>query len=421
LYSPSLVNAMTMTECDTPKVRADGHYVYVDDRKIFDAVAGVACSVRGHNPPTYADEMAALDGVDVEAELQSRLHELTGLDHMLPGVSGAGAIEAALKLALVAQAPRRHVLALKSGFGGKTLFALTGTWNASYKERIDPLYPDVLYVDPFAPDAIAQIDAALDRHPIAVVQAELVQGVGGVRQVPDAVVRHLAARRAEHDYLLLIDEVQTGMYRTGPFARSVALGLSPDLLVVGKAASDMMFPFALSLYSANVQARIDRAGSPLPDEIRGRFGYEYGYRTVLNALRLAEALRLPERVAEAGDLFERTLKVELATCEAVRDVRVFGLLIGIELDAARWPQRWFAKKLFWFYLRAMLMHPAFPVLVGFCQYEPNVLKITPPLTTNADEIKAICATLGDVLRRPFWKLLASSAAGYVKFLWRRKP
>ena len=80
--------------------------------------------------------------------------------------------------------PRRHILALKAGFGGKTLLALTGTANPSYKEHIDPLYADVHYVDPFAPDARAQIDALLERHEFAVVQVELIQSVGGVRRDP---------------------------------------------------------------------------------------------------------------------------------------------------------------------------------------------------------------------------------------------
>ena len=70
--------------------------------------------------------------------------------------------------------------ALCSGFGGKTLLALTGTANASYKEHIDPLYADVHYVDPFASDALAQIDALLQTREFAVVQLELIQGVGGV-------------------------------------------------------------------------------------------------------------------------------------------------------------------------------------------------------------------------------------------------
>lgn len=414
LYSPSLANAITATGFDTPNVRAEGGFVFVDGRSVFDGVSGVACSVRGHNPPTYSGEMKALAEVDCEAEAATRLRELTGLEHMLPAVSGGSAVETALKLALVAQFPRRHVLALKSGFGGKTLFALTGTWNASYKERIDPLYDAVLYVDPFADDAIAQIDAALKRHPIAVVQMELIQGVGGVRRIPEEVVRHLDASRTRHGYLLLIDEVQTGMHRTGPFTLSRAMDLTPDLLVVGKAVSDMMFPFAFTLYGDAVRQKLDQAGSNLPEDIRHRNAYPYGYMTAVNALRIAESTRLAEQVTQSGELLAKLLGEELASCDAVRDVRVFGLLIGIELDATRWPQRWFKKKLFWFYLASMLKHPRFPVLVGFCQYEPNVLKITPPLTINADEIRQLCATIGDVLRRPFYKLLTSAVGGMLK-------
>jgi acetylornithine/succinyldiaminopimelate/putrescine aminotransferase len=279
LYSPSLARAISMTGFDTPNIRATGDFVYADGRKVFDGVSGVACSIRGHNPNTYAEEMLALADVpDGEAEVASRLRKLTGLEHLLPAVSGASAVENALKVALVAQSPRRHVLALKSGFGGKTLFALTGTWNAAYKEHIEPLYGDVAYVDPFAVDAIAQIDAVLAKVPVAVVQ------------------------------------------------------------------------------------------------------------------------------------------------KVVRDVRVHGLLIGIELDATRWPQRWFRKRLFWFYLFSMLCHPRFPVLVGFCQYEPNVLKITPPLTTDTGEIRQMCATITEVLKRPFYQLLATVLAGVVRSMgfWRSK-
>ena len=418
LYSPSLVKATRLARCTTPHVRASGNFVFIDGRRVFDGVSGVACSVRGHNPPDYAQEMAALaDADDLPGAVAKQLQQRTGLAHVVPAVSGAAAVESALKLALVAQHPRRHVLALKAGFGGKTLFALTGTWNASYKENIGPLYADVSYVDPFAPDALAQIDAALQKHDVAVVQVELVQGVGGVRQVPAAVIQHLAEQRAAHGYLLLVDEIQTGMHRTGPFTMSGGLGVTPDLTVIGKGVSDMMFPFALALYSEGVQAKLTAAGSDLPAVLRQRHGYEHGYRTVLNVLQRAEELKLAERVAASGALFERTLRVELADCVAVRDIRVYGLLIGIELDASRWPQRWLQKKLFWFYLSAMLQHARSPVLVGFCQYEPNVLKITPALTVGAEDIAAACATIGEVLRRPFHRLLTAA----VRDLLRRAP
>src|SRR5262249_7869038 len=215
------------------------------------------------------------------------------------------AVENALKIALVAQYPKRHVLALKAGFGGKTLFALTGTWNTSYKEHLEPLYGDVHYVDPFAADAMEQIEAILEVYPVAVVMVELIQAVGGDRLVPEEVIRYLEERSPHKGYLLLVDEVQTGMYRTGPFALSRARGLSPDLLAVGKGVSDMMFPFALVMYSAAVRDKLERAGSDLPAALEQRYGYEFGYKTVLNVLRRAEGLRLPELVAEAGYRFAR--------------------------------------------------------------------------------------------------------------------
>jgi acetylornithine/succinyldiaminopimelate/putrescine aminotransferase len=420
LYSPSLLKATRTAGFDVPGVRAAGAFVYAGDRAVFDGVSGVACSIRGHNPPEYAREMEALQDVDCTAEVATRLRELTGLDCVLPAVSGATAVENALKIGLVAQYPRRHILALKAGFGGKTLFALTGTWNNSYKQHVGPLYPEVEYVDPFAPDATAQIDAALARNPVAVVQVELIQAVGGVRRIPDAVLRHLHERRQQAGYLLLIDEVQTGMYRTGPFTLSRELGLTPDLTVIGKGTSDMMVPFALVLHSADVQAKRDRAGSDLPAVLRQRYSYEFGYRSVLNVLRRAAELRLAERVAESGALFAKTLSDELRTCPAVCEVRAYGLLIGIELETRGVPRKWFGKKLFLLYVLNMLRHPTFPVLVGYCQYEPNVLKFTPPLTVTPEQVRAACATIVEVLRRPLYRLVAGALGSLVRSVGLRR-
>jgi len=423
LYSRSLYNATRAVGFDVGDVKASGDFVYAGDRKVFDGVSGVACSVRGHNPAGYTLELDRLAGLrDPAGELTARLRQLTGLENCLPAVSGATAVENALKLALVAQSPKRHVLALKSGFGGKTLFALTATWKSVYKEHIDPLYGDVSHVDPFAPDAAERIEAVLRQHSVAVVHLELVQGVGGVRQVPEAVVRLLDAGRQRWGYLLLVDEVQTGMYRTGPFTRCSALGLKPDLLVVGKGISDMMFPFAVLMYSAAVRTVLDAAGSDLPDAIRDRYGYEFGYKTALNVLWQADELHLAQRVTETGQLFARLLCDGLATCTAVREVRVFGLLIGIELDASRLPQRWLRKRLFQFYVLGMLRHERCPVLVGFCQYEPNVLKITPPLNVETQVVRDVCATIVEVIKQPFHRLAAAAAMNLVRLkLSKRRP
>src|SRR5262249_50507497 len=149
--------------------------------------------------------------------------------------------------------------------GGKTLFALTGTANRSYKERLDPLYERVIYVDPFAEDAVARLEDALERHDIGVVQLELVQAVGGGRALPEHVVRFLDEGRRRWGYVLFVDEVQTGMYRTGPFTLCERYGITPDLLTIGKGTSDMLFPFALTQYSAAVGERLNTRAAGLSD------------------------------------------------------------------------------------------------------------------------------------------------------------
>ena len=279
LYSRSLAKLASAAGVEDADVHASGHYVLAAGKRIFDGVAGVACSIRGHNPPTYVEELRQTgDCESARDELVERLADLTGLPQMVPAVSGAAAVEQALKLGLASQFPRDWVLALRGGFGGKTLFALTGTWKSTLKTGLTPLYPHVVYVDPFAVDALAAVDAAFRDHPIGVVQLELIQGVGGVRAVPAAVVQRLTELRRKTDCLLFVDEIQTGMFRTGPFVRSNQLGIQPDLLTIGKGTSDMMFPFAVTLYSEAVQERLVERACLLPDAIRARTDMRPAYR-----------------------------------------------------------------------------------------------------------------------------------------------
>jgi acetylornithine/succinyldiaminopimelate/putrescine aminotransferase len=392
-------------------VRASGHYVSIAHKRIFDGVAGVACSLRGHNPPSYVAEIQETGELPAcRDELADRLTGLTGLAQMVPAVSGAAAVEQALKLALASQFPRDWVLALQGGFGGKTLFALTGTWKATLKAGLAPLYPNVVYVDPFGDDAVAQVESAFHEHPIGVVQLELIQGVGGVRAVPAAVLQSLMELRRKTDSLLFVDEIQTGMFRTGPFVRSNQVDLQPDLLTIGKGTSDMMFPFAMTLYSDAIQRRLDARDCLLPDVWRTRYGYETGIRTVLNTLRRADAENISEQVRDRSELFARLLADELRNSPWVRDVRCFGLLIGIELDTRRRPHRWLKKLVGQLYLLAMLNERRFPLLAGFCQYEPHVLKLTPPLTVTEDEVWSVCETISSVLHRPLSRVAMSGLA-----------
>ncbi len=408
LFNPALMRLISAVGFDGEDVTASGHYVRVDKEKYFDGIGGVACSLRGHNPDAWVSEIEALNSItNVRSEVARRLHSLTGLRHHVPAVSGGSAVEHALKLGLLAQSPKSFIVALKGGFGGKTLLALSGTAKPSYKKGLDPLYPDVLYVDPFAPDAIQQLSQIVKTVPVAVIQLELIQGVGGVREIPQALLDYLQVARRETGVLLSIDEIQTGMFRTGPFVRSSELSIAPDLLTIGKGTSDMMFPFAMTLYSDRVNYLLSSRKAALPSRLHKRYGYEIGYRSILNTLQRKDADDIRGNVIAIGHMFRDALQQALAGIGIVKEVRSFGLLIGIELDLRKTVIQRLGLNAVQLYLLRMMQHRGFPLLMGFCQYEPNILKFTPPLTTSKDEVEKIAQTISDALRSSTLSLLTT--------------
>jgi acetylornithine/succinyldiaminopimelate/putrescine aminotransferase len=420
LYSPFLAKTIRTLGFDTLKARASGHYVHIGTHKLFDGVAGVACSIRGHNPPGYLAEIQSGPADDdVVPVLSARLKAITGLECLLPAVSGASAVENALRIGLATQYPRKFVLAFKGGFGGKTLLALVGTARPSYRTNLDPLYGHVLYLDPFAPTILEELERTLREFPVAVVHLELIQAVGGVRPLPLRLLRYLQEQKDRWGYLLFVDEVQTGMYRTGPFHLSEKLGLAPDLLTLGKGTSDMMIPFSLTLYSAALERQLEQVCPTLLEDIRRRCHYSAGYRSVLNTLSRAEESNLTDQVSQLGALFSRRLSEQLSGCRAVQDIRVHGLLIAIELRTTGLVRRWLKKRLTSLYLLGMLHHHSFPVLVGYCQYEPHVLKLTPPLSITPDEVGQVCQTIGSALREPLYKLLPRTLRALAWSIFRR--
>ena len=409
LYNPALARLISGSGFDSTRITVKGHFIHAGSRKIFDGVGGVACSIRGHNPESWPSEIRSLaaeaTSSEIREEVSHRLSELTGCRHHLPATSGGAAVEQALKLALIAQYPKKYVVAFRGGFSGKTLLALTGTADDTYRKNIDPLYPFVLYIDPFSADAVEQLNTIVMRYPVAVIQLELIQGVGGVREFPGVLLNRIQELRKESGALLLIDEIQTGMFRTGPFVRSAELTERPDILTIGKGTSDMMFPFALTLYTDRVHHLLESHGTSLEKKLRAAYSFEMGYRTLLNTLRRAQGDQLSVTVRAAGIRFQQALTRELSGIAMVKEIRVFGLLIGIELRLPSLLVRLAGKSSLQLYLLRMLEHRGCPLLMGFCQYDPSVLKFTPPLSVTDDEINRVSRTISDALRTSLWSLI----------------
>ena len=418
LYSPSLYRLIRVTGFDNVSPKTAGHAIDAG-RPIIDCVAGVACSVRGHNPNSYVDEVRAIDDSDVSTSLAGEFDRLIGLPNYVVSGSGAAAVEMGLKIGLATQPSRDYVLALRGGFAGKTLFAVAATDSDKLHRGIDPLYPKVIFFDPHQPNCLEALNKTLDEYPIGIVQTELVQAVGGVRPIPPSVLELITQRRETDGYWLLVDEVQTGMYRTGQVTLSKQLGITPDIMTLGKGTSDMMVPSALTLYSQAVADRLREHGQPMVDAIARRHANPWGLKTILNTLRFCERTQISRDVHASGALFERLLREKLASIPTVREVRSFGLLIGIELQFPK-PIARIRSAVASFYLLAMLRHAKSPVLAGFCQNDRSVLKVTPPLTITATEIETVCETIAETLRLPPTRVALSGLRAKVRSSFPRR-
>jgi acetylornithine/succinyldiaminopimelate/putrescine aminotransferase len=417
LFSSSLAKLISLAGYDQDDVTASGHYIRVGNKRIFDGVGGVACSLRGHNPTDWAKEIRELDPVgDIRAEVQQRLEALTGLPHHVPAVSGAASVEHAIKLALTAHPSGSRIVAFQGGFGGKTLLALSGTAKGFYRQNIDPLYANVVYLDPFADDAADRLQQLAEQSPIAVMQLELIQGVGGVREIPETLLHSIEEVRRRTGAFLFVDEIQTGMFRTGPFVRSAGKSIQPDLLTIGKGISDMMFPFALTLYSDRIDDLLKARQSTLASDLQSKYSFELGYRALLNTLRRAELEDVSVQVSRAGQQFQEELTRQLHGVSLVRVVRCYGLLIGIELNCGKSLIQRVGLNAAQLYLLQMMNHSRCPVLMGFCQYEPHILKFTPPLTVTEEEVVSVCKTIADTLKASTIGMLFTA----ISALWRRR-
>ena len=307
-----------------------------DGDRYLDLISGVGVASLGHGHPglsrAIADQAATLLHTSnlfhhpLQAELAARLAALSGLPRAFFCNSGAEAVEACLKFARrfwhAQGAPRSKVVAFDHSFHGRTAGALSVTWDEHYRAPFAPLIPGVTFVDPADASAIA---AAITRDTAAVI-VEPIQGEGGVRPLPQPAADAIAAACRRTGALLIADEVQCGLGRTGRMFYSDALGLQPDLMALGKALGGGV-PIGAALFSDRV------AASAKP----GDHGSTYGgnllaCRAALVFLDELTGKGLLEHVAAVGSYLERGLEAIASRQPAIKTVRGAGVIWGLDID-----------------------------------------------------------------------------------------
>ncbi len=364
---------------DITLVRGEGATVWDDTgRSYIDCTAGVGVASVGHANPQVAraisDQAQTLitcAGIfynDTRARLLEKLVSIApaGLTRAFLCSSGAESMEAAIKFARHASGKSEFVSAMR-GFHGRTMGALSATFK--YRDQYEPLLSGFSFV-PF--NNIDKLRSAVGEATAAVI-LEPVQGEGGVRPADPEYMRAVQELCAKKGVLLIIDEIQTGLCRTGSMFASEYYGITPNILCLAKALGGGV-PIGAVLTSDRITPVVGMHGSTFG-------GNPLACAAALATIDYMQEHNLDDRSREMGNYFAEQFRANQPA--RVRELRQIGLMIGIELKEKATP-----------YLMALMEQGVLALSAG-----PTVIRLLPPLTISRDELDSVIGKLLQVLAK----------------------
>jgi acetylornithine aminotransferase len=357
----------------------DGCWVTdVDGRRYLDLLSGIAVNALGHGHPALVQAVTKQAEAAIHVSnfftsepaiaLAERILEVAAAPEgsgVFFANSGAEATEAAIKLSR--RTGRTRIVALEGSFHGRTTGALALTHKAAYREPFEPLIPDVVFVAPEDGDALR---AVVD-DTTAAVFVEPVQGEAGVRELSADYLRLARELTSAHGALLVVDEIQTGVGRTGSWFAHQPSGIVPDAMTLAKGLGGGVPIGALVTFGTDVTAMLTA----------GQHGTTFGGNPLACAAGLAvldtiERDHLLDHVREVGALLDDVV------IEGVSGTRGRGLLRAIELDGTPAPAVMAAAREAGFIVNAVT---------------PTALRLAPPLVISEEELQGFLDALPAII------------------------
>ncbi len=357
-----------------------------EGRAYLDGLGGIAVNTLGHNHPELVpalqDQIAKLIhssnyyNVPGQETLATKLCELSGLTNVFFCCTGLEANEAALKLARKfghdKGIERPEIVVYESAFHGRSIATLSATGNPKVQKGFGPL------VEGFIRVPLNDIDAlksATEGNPnVVAVFFETIQGEGGIHPMRWEYLRQVRALCDERDWLLMIDEVQCGMGRTGKWFAHQWAGIVPDVMPLAKGLGS-----GVPIGAVVAGPRAANIFAP------GNHGTTFGgnplaMRAGIETIRIMEEHKLLDNAANVGAHLKSALERELATLPGVKEIRGQGLMLGIELDRPC----------------GVILNRACEAGLLLSVTADSVIRLVPPLILSiaeADEIVAILAPI----------------------------
>ena len=401
--NPQWVRLLQLLQMDVRYERCLGSELHTaNGRCILDFLSGYCVHNVGHNHPQVVAALQDELSCGGPAMLQSHIPELAGelaerlcnlaggkLNKVFFASSGSEGIESVIKFAR-AHTRRAKLLYADGSFHGLTCGALSITGTAFWREGFGPLLPATEEI-PF--HDIQALRDKLKANDVAAFILEPIQSEAGIRIPSSEYLQEAQALCRKHETLFVLDEVQTGLYRTGQFLAAHHFGLEPDMVVLAKALSGGLVPVGAVLMRHEIYESVYNS---LRRAIVHTSTYSengLAMRAGLATLNVLEQDRLGERATAAGNDVRTRLQASLSGYEMVKEVRGMGLLNGIEFSA---PAKLALKLPFETFRK---IHPAMfgqmivmrlfndeDILTQICGNNFMVLKVAPPLNIGTEQI-----------------------------------
>jgi acetylornithine aminotransferase len=386
------MSALMQTYTRLPVTFSHGEGVYLYDttgRRYLDAIAGIAVNGLGHAHPAVtaaireqADKLvhtSNLYRIEAQEQLGEVLTGVAGMENCFFGNSGAEANEAAIKLARLyghqREIDRPAIVVLEGAFHGRTLATLSATGNRKIQAGFEPLVTGFTRAPRNDVQALRQI--AANNPAVVAVLMEPIQGESGVHPLSAEYLQAVREICDQQQWLLMLDEVQTGNGRTGSYFAYQGMGLVPDVVTTAKGLGNGI-PIGACL-ARGAAARVLGAG---------QHGSTFGGNPLVCATALAVVKTITDEALAAnatamGQLIVESLRADSAAAAKIVEIRGRGLMLGIELrtECGELAQR---------ALEAGLL---INVTAG------NTIRLLPPLIINAREARELAATLAGLIQQ----------------------
>jgi ornithine--oxo-acid transaminase len=412
--NPHWVKLLSLLEMNVSYRRCQGTELFTaDGRRMLDFLSGYCVHNAGHNHPAIVaalkDELDKSGPVmlqsnvpELAGELAERLCRLAGggLSKVFFASSGSEGVETAIKFARTFTG-RMGMLSCDRAFHGLTCGALSLMNGEYWRKGFGPLLSGTATV-PFGDLVSLEKELATKRY--AAFFAEPVQGEGGIRVPQPGYLKAAQDLCRRYGSLLVADEVQTGMFRTGPFLASHHFGIAPDIVILAKALSGGLVPVSAVLMSDAIHSSVFSSFKRSIVHASTFSENSLSMRAGLATLDVLEDERLGECALRRGMELRQQLTEALSGYEMVKEIRGQGLLLGIEFTA---PQRFVLRAPFEAFAR---IHPAMfgqilvmrlfrdsGILTQICGNDFMVLKAAPPLVVTSSQIAEFVSAVRDVV------------------------